>query len=157
MSKPCLPILSLLLAVLLISCDMILPAKQQTVPLASPQEILEADRAFSERSEEIGMRRAYYEYMAEEGVLLRPQTMPLRGAEAIDYLSLVDDSTYTLTWVPRDARIAASGDMGFSYGTYLLTGNGEIYEGTYVNVWQKENGTWKFVLNAGNAGISPNP
>lgn len=139
------------------ACDFISPPRQISPTFASSDEILNADREFSKRSAEIGIRKAYYEYMSDDAVLLRPQTQPLKGASAVEYLSLVNDEDYTLTWEPSDATIASSGDMGFSYGIYELTSQSETYKGTYVNIWKKQrDGTWKFVLNAGNQGISPN-
>ena len=65
---------------------------------------------------------------------------------------------YTLTWVPIKADVARSGELGFTYGTYLLTiKNIGKEEGTYCTIWKKDkNHSWKFVLDTGNEGLNAN-
>jgi ketosteroid isomerase-like protein len=85
---------------------------------------------------------------------LRPGHSPIIGANAIDFLSQVNDSSYTLTWSPAGAEIAASEDMGYSYGIYKLELKDTVLRGTYVSVWKKQkDGKWKFILDSGNEGI----
>jgi hypothetical protein len=82
-----------------------LPKKKST------GEIIQADVAFSDLSKKEGMKRAFIEYIDNEGILLRPGHLPIIGANAIDFLSQVNDSSYILTWNPSGAGIAASEDM----------------------------------------------
>ena len=118
-------------------------------------EILNADRAFSNMSRQVGMKKAFLEYIDNDGTLLRPNHLPIVGAEAIDFLSLVNDSAYTLTWKPTKAEIAKSGDLGYSFGVYELITKDTTLKGTYVSIWKKQSdGAWKFVLDSGNEGIS---
>jgi ketosteroid isomerase-like protein len=120
----------------------------------SLEEIFKADKDFSDLSKSQGMKRAFIEYIATEGILLRPGHPPIVGANAIDYLSQVNDSLYTLTWAPAGGEIAASGDLGYTYGMYKLSMKDTILHCTYVSIWKKQkNGKWKFVLDSGNAGI----
>ncbi len=145
-------IISVLTACCLFSCDLNNGNKNSS---SSTEEIINADMAFSDMSRQLGMKKAFLEYMDNEGVLLRPGHKPIVGADAIDFLSLVNDSSYTLTWKPSKAVIAGSGDLGFSYGIYELKTKDTILKGTYVSVWKKEsNGSWKFLLDSGNEGIS---
>lgn len=54
-------------------------------------------------------------------------------------------------------KISASGDMGYTYGIHTNTNKktGEITKGTYVTIWQKQpDGSWKFVLESNNQGLS---
>ena len=118
--------------------------------------MVDADIAFSDMSKEKGMKNAFIEYIDNEGLLLRPDHLPIKGADAIDFLSQVDDTAYTLGWVPEGAQIAASGDMGFTYGIYTIEAIDTVFKGTYVNIWKKQpDGKWKFVMNSINQGISP--
>ncbi len=82
--------------------------------------------------------------------------MPLLGADAIDFLIQQNDSSYTLKWEPKNGAVASSGDLGYTYGVYVLkpsTIDTLIY-GTYVSIWKKGiDGKWKFVLDSGNEGI----
>jgi ketosteroid isomerase-like protein len=143
-------LLFLLTASLLISCNS-LPD-----PEKARQELMEADLAFSELSREKGMNHAFISYCAEDGVLLRPQSMPIEGKEAVSELILQNaDTAFQLTWEPLEARVSISGDLGFTYGifTMQLADGTATQQGTYVSVWVKEDGQWKFALDTGNQGL----
>jgi ketosteroid isomerase-like protein len=119
------------------------------------QEMMDADRAFSAMSQELGMNKAFESYCAEDAVLVRSGSFPIEGKEAIkEELAKNDDSAFTLTWEPTQGRIASSGDMGFTYGNYTMAvkGSGQVLNGTYVSIWVKENGKWKWALDTGNEG-----
>lgn len=145
-------LLSFLICVslVLISCNL-----KDTKPQRPPTEaILNTDMEFSAMSRQAGMKKAFLEYIDNEGVLLRPDEKPITGADAIDYLSLLNDTSYTLTWRPSRAEISQSEDLGFTYGIYTLTFKDTTFKGTYINVWKKEsNGDWKLILNSNNPGI----
>lgn len=135
--------------IVFISCDL----QNQTTKVTSINDIMNADMAFSDMSRQVGMKKAFLQYIDNEGTLLRPGRPPIVGADAIDYLSMLSDTAYTLSWKPAHAEIAKSGDLGYTYGTYLLILEDTTLTGTYVNIWKKENdGEWKFVLNSNNPG-----
>lgn len=139
-----------LTAFFLISCNL----QDESAHQPPTEEILNADLDFSAMSRQVGMKKAFLEYIDDEGVLLRPDHRPITGADAIDFLSILNDTSYTLTWRPSRAQIANSGDMGFTYGIYTLTFPDTTFQGTYINVWKKEsNGDWKLLLNSNNPGI----
>ncbi|MEO5649477.1 MAG: DUF4440 domain-containing protein [Ginsengibacter sp.] len=145
----------LMAAFLLASCDQLIkPAQEKTNGAA---EIISADIAFSDMSRQVGMKKAFLEYIGSDGVLLRPNHLPIVGADAIDYLSQINDTSFTLTWKPSKGDIAKSGDFGYTYGIYELTTADTIIKGTYMNVWKKQDdGAWKFIVDSGNPGISTN-
>jgi hypothetical protein len=62
-------------------------------------DLLDVDRSFSSLSKETGMKAAFIEYIDSNGVLLRPDNMPLTGAAAIDFLIEQNDADYNLTWI----------------------------------------------------------
>jgi ketosteroid isomerase-like protein len=140
-----------------------------TSRLASPQNtgntreaVMQADRDFSKMSAEKGMNTAFIAYAADNGVLLRPKSQPIVGRENIRmHMARNSDKDIRLTWSPAYADIAASGDMAYTYGTYLMEaldveGKSVTAEGTYVSIWKKdEKGFWKFVLDTGNPGLKP--
>lgn len=118
--------------------------------------LVAADIAFSDMSQEKGMKNAFIEYLDNEGILLRPNHLPVKGADAIDFLSQVNDTAYTLKWIPEGAQISTGGDLGFTYGIYTLEAQDTVFKGTYVNIWKKQpGGKWKFVMNSSNQGIEP--
>ena len=121
---------------------------------ADAQEIINADKAFSDMSRQLGMKKAFIQYISKEGVLLRPDHMPIVGADAIDFLSQLNDTAYTISWIPSHGDIASSGDLGYTYGIYTLSTEDTTLKGTYVNIWKKQpDGDWKFVLDIGNEGV----
>ena len=88
--------------------------------------------------------------MDDDGILLRPAHPPMIGANAIEYLTEINDSSYTLTWEPTAAQVSASGDLGYSYGIYNLELQDTTLQGTYLSIWKKQkDGKWKFVLDTG--------
>jgi len=66
-----------------------------------------------------------------------------------------------LTWTPVKAEMAASGDLGYTFGNYVLkardkNGNPVVHYGKYATVWKKQkDGSWKVVMDMGNS--SPDP
>jgi ketosteroid isomerase-like protein len=119
-------------------------------------EMLETDRAFSAMSQQKGLRKAFMNFIDNDAVLLRPNSLPLEGGEAMDLIIRSNDTTSLLTWQPKDATISKSGDLGFTYGVYSRKPGDEdtIYYGTYVTIWKRQpGGKWKFVLQSGNEGV----
>ena len=123
---------------------------------ADKREVLNADIEFSRLSEAKGMKAAFIEYIDSNGVLLRPNEMPIIGANAIDYLIQQNDTGYSLTWQPNGGDISVSGDLGYTYGIYAMrpASKDTVIYGTYTSIWKKQqDGKWKFVLDTGNEGV----
>ena|SRR5665647_1954326 len=130
--------------------------KPEQVNIDYKTSMMEADRAFSKLSEERGMKYALMQYIDSKGVLLRPNTIPIVGGEAIDYISQGNDTSYIMTWEPNGGSIAKSGELGYTYGVYSLKPKDKdtVFYGTYVSIWKMQpDGKWKFVLETGNEGI----
>ena len=130
--------------------------KAPTADAFAKMEMMNTDREFSKMSQEKGMKAAFIEYLDSNGVLLRPNRLPIAGADAIDFLIQQNDTDYTLTWEPRNGAIAKSGELGYTYGIYALRPSVKdtVIYGTYISIWKKQkDGTWKFVLDSGNEGI----
>jgi len=120
--------------------------------------LAEADRFYSALSAEKGMNAAFLAMFDSSGVLLRPNHPPIAGHEAIKQLLLShSDTAFILTWEPSYSKIAVSGDLGYTYGTYKVRDRATDSisgEGTYATVWLKSaDGTWKAVLDTGNPGL----
>lgn len=83
----------------------------------------DTDKFYSALSAEKGMNAAFLDMFDSAGVILRANKWPIEGYDAIRATLLSEsDSTFTLTWEPLFARIAASGDLGYTYATGSLTG-----------------------------------
>ena len=118
--------------------------------------LLDTDRSFSKLSEQKGTKFALIQFIDNKGILLRPASTPIIGGQAINYISQLYDSTFTMTWEPKGGDVAKSGDLGFTYGLYSVKPieKDTIYYGTYVSIWKRQaDGKWKFVLQSQNEGI----
>lgn len=131
----------------------------QTKIEKAKEAIKKADIEFSNLSVKEGFHKAFLAYVADDGVLLRPNSYPIEGRKAIEELyKKSSDSSYILTWNPLYADVSSSGDMGYTYGTWEFktkTGDDKPSYGTYTTFWKKDKkGKWKFVLDTGNDGLS---
>jgi ketosteroid isomerase-like protein len=144
--------LAALVIISLFSCNLSFKKEDKRVEALNSMQQTDAD--FSQLSVEKGFRKAFLEYMDEDGILLRDNHQPIIGADAIQYVTSINDSTFRLEWEPLGGDVAKSGDLGYTYGTYILSGDSTEQRGTYVTVWRKtDNGNWKFVMDAGTQGL----
>ncbi len=119
------------------------------------EQLFEVDRNFSDSALKNGFNKAFIEYAHPDAVLLRKNSMPVTGKQAITNIYEKADTTgIRFSWEPLAGDIAKSGDLGYTYGTYTLQLDTVIEKGTYVSVWKKDdNGEWKYVLDSGNEGL----
>ena len=62
---------------------------------------------------------------------------------------------FALSFEPASADVAASGDIGYTTGTYKASMNGVTEQGKYVEVWHKQSdGQWKVRADIFNADAS---
>lgn len=132
---------------------------------ARRQSLLQADATFSELAFAEGLDVAYERYIALDAVQLPDGGLPLEGKEAImaNVLSVVEANDFSLSWEALDAVVAASGDLGYTWGNYYLEGidiDGQPYvaDGKYVNMWQyTDSGGWQVLLDMSNQNEPPYP
>jgi ketosteroid isomerase-like protein len=117
---------------------------------------LEAD--FMKATAEHGSQ-GYISYYADDAVEVPNGEGLIHGkANIAKTMAFLDDKTNHLTWTPVGADIAASGDLGYTYGTYEFTSKGKdgkpvVDHGKYTSIWKKQqDGSWKVVLDMGNSG-----
>lgn len=123
--------------------------------VADPQVIIDTDHAFSDMSEAEGVTKAFLHYADSSAVIFRNGLSPLQGYSAIaeSYSNINQEAT--LTWRAEHGDIAASGELGYTWGQYFLTlpdstGNSISQTGYYMSVWKKQpDGNWKFVFDGG--------
>ena len=146
-----------ILLIALLSCNPKIDIQQET------ENLLQTDIDFSNRSAEVGNHKAFLEYAAKDAVLLKPNSYPIVGKPAIKkHYSELSDSSYRLTWKPSYGKIAESGELGYTFGTFLLEitegeQKGMVSRGTYCSIWEKNaKGKWRFVLDTGNSGLEEN-
>ena len=103
----------------------------------------------------------YISYYADDAVEV-PNGAPLITGKVniAKTMGFLDDKTNHLTWTPVGADISASGDLGYTYGTYEFSSLGKdgkavIDHGKYTSIWKKQkDGSWKVVLDMGNSSAA---
>ena len=119
---------------------------------ATREDLFDAERAFARDSTERGIRAAFLEHFATDGIDFRPgpgamrERMLARPAPA-DPLALL------LDWSPQAGAVARSGDLGFTTGPYSLRDQRDpsapTRYGYFFSVWKRENGRWRVALDGG--------
>ena len=122
-----------------------------------PAVLLDIDKEFSSRSKKNGLADAFTFYADNDAVMLEQGSLPIVGKNNITKsFTSMDDAQIQMTWEPIKAEMAASGDMGYTYGKYFLTTKDSVELtsiGYYVSIWKKQkDGDWKFVLDGGAEG-----
>jgi len=121
----------------------------------SLDDLMRADRAFSSMAQTVGVAEAFAEYMDADGKVLGAGDAPAVGAEAIFALFAAFPDEALFSWSPVEGFVAASGDMGVTWGTYDLgfpdeDGNVVMDTGRYLTVWRRdEAGRWRGFLDIG--------
>ena len=133
--------------------------------LAGPkEEMLAADRAFSEMSVKAGAHAAFLAFMADDVRLFDGDHPPILGkAAAAAYYAGVEKQNpdlgknSSLVWTPVEAEAARDGSLGWTRGTWIFSakkpdGTPRRVTGYYVTEWRREaDGKYKFVLDIGGA------
>ena len=103
--------------------------------------------------------QGYMSYYADDAVEVPNGEAFLHGKESIaKTMGFLDQPDSHLTWAPVGAGMAASGDLGYTYGTYELSskdkdGKPSVEKGKYATIWKKQkDGSWKVALDMGNSG-----
>ncbi len=140
-------------------CLLVLPFLMTSLQAQKGQkyvdQLMAVDKEFSDFSVQNGLNEAFFTYCDESAVLLKPDMLPIKGMEELKkFHKNIDDTRITLSWTPYFAKSAKKGDLGYTYGTWKMTGENLYMEGTYVTIWVKnENGDWKVILDTGNSGL----
>ena len=147
--KPFLPLIALSL-LMLTGCKQASPEDQTAL---WKEEIFQAEADFARMALEEGIEPAFLAFAAEEAVLMRNNEV-IRGREEIRQWFAErpsDPSRIRLDWKPDFVEVSASGDLGYTYGSYTLTitdstGTAQTQTGIFHTVWKRQpDGAWRFV------------
>ncbi|MCB0601516.1 MAG: nuclear transport factor 2 family protein [Saprospiraceae bacterium] len=138
--------LILYLLLLMTACTVPTPDLEQR-----KQEVRDAEKAFNDLAAKEGIRTAFVQFADSSAVMLRGNQL-IRGKEAIDaYYSNQTLRDVHLSWSPDFVDVAASGDLGYTYGPYSFSavdtaGQSIESRGYFHTVWRRQSdGSWKFV------------
>jgi len=154
--------MKLLFAVVaVILCGAIAGAQTPSAPV-TPDTLKKLEAEFMQAAAARGSQ-GYMSYYAEESVEVPNGADLLIGKDAIaKTMGFLDDKSNSLTWTPVGADISASGDLGYTYGTFEFrsqdaSGKPTVTRGKYTSIWKRQkDGSWKVVLDMGNAGPKAN-
>jgi ketosteroid isomerase-like protein len=124
-------------------------------------ELFAAERQFAEAAAAQGAA-GWLAWFAEDAAIFPADAEIVAGKAAIR--KQYEASGFTpagLTWTPKFADVSASGELGYTYGTWQWQGAGRdgkavVRTGKYLTVWRKQaDGSWKVVADIGNNDRPP--
>ena len=124
-------------------------------------ELLRTDAEFSETAQKLGIAEAFVKYADPDATMLPANEHAVTGADGIRKQFAGLRAGTTLEWKPSRAEAAASGDLGYTLGTYELRSTGDdgspvVRYGKYCSVWKKQrDGRWKWVVDVGTPSPPP--
>jgi ketosteroid isomerase-like protein len=111
-------------------------------------DMVAAERAFAADAQARNVRDAFLASMADDSVVFSSGP---HAAKAFWTARPVNKTR--LEWAPEAAEVAASGDLGYTYGPWRLTPEGADKPaafGHFFTVWQKQpDGTWRWLADKG--------
>lgn len=125
-------------------------------------ELLRTDVEFS-KTAEVRDIEAFLAFFSDDPTYLPAGAEMVTGRDAIRaaWAPLFTDPRMSITWKPLRAGAAASGDLGYTIGTYEVTVAAPpepptLRPGKYLTIWRKEpGGRWKATVDMGNSSIPP--
>jgi ketosteroid isomerase-like protein len=153
-----------ILVVSFLVATIVLPIARPTFaasPKATAEMLKQLEGEFMKAAAEKGSQ-GYMSYYADDSVEV-PNGAPLiQGkAEIAKGMGFLDDKNNRLIWVPVGGDISASGDLGYTYGSFEFhakdkDGKAVVQYGKYTSIWKRQkDGSWKVVLDMGNASPAP--
>jgi ketosteroid isomerase-like protein len=142
----------------------VLPVTRPTVaasPKVTADTLKQLEGEFMNAAAEKGSQ-GFMSFYTEDSVELPNGAAIIHGkAEIAKGMGFLDDKNNHLTWAPVGADLAASGDLGYTYGNYeyhALDKDGKpvVEYGKYTSIWKlQKDGSWKIALDMGNASPTP--
>jgi len=153
-----------ILVVAFLVATILFPVTRPTVsasPRATVEMLKQLEGELMRAASEKGSQ-GYLAYYAEDSVEI-PNGGPLieGKSEIAKGMGFFDDKNNRLSWTPLGADISSSGDLGYTYGTYEFrskdkNGKPAVDYGKYTSIWKlQKDGSWKVVLDMGNASPQP--
>ena len=117
--------------------------------------LVAAEKAFSDTAAKKGIRDSFLDFMAEDGVLFRPDPVNAR-----EYLQSRPATPGLLSWFPAYAEVSLSGDLGYDTGPaeYREKAGDKPEQLQFATVWKRQaDGSWKALVDLGTQGNPPMP
>lgn len=113
------------------------------------EKIVETEKAFARFADEKGIKPAFLEFLADDGVMFNPQQV--NGKEL---WRSRPESPALLSWYPVFADVSSNGVLGYTTGEGEYRPQGKtdttVYYSTYATVWRRQpSGNYKAVFDVG--------
>lgn len=115
------------------------------------QEIVRTEHEFAAMADAKGLSEAFSFY-ADSAAALSRGSYVIHGKDSVRIFYLAPRfKTVKLEWKPDFVEVAASADLGYTYGKYVFTtrdstGREIRSKGIFHTVWKKQaDGQWRFV------------
>ncbi len=118
---------------------------------AARAELMSLEGEFLKAATHQGYRDGYLGYLADTARIHRRGFHPITGkAPAGEFLAGL--KVTLAAWEAMDGGVAASGELGYTYGRYELkpaeTSTARVEKGYYTRVWKRDSaGAWKIVAD----------
>jgi ketosteroid isomerase-like protein len=116
------------------------------------KSLLETESSLSADSSSKGARAALLARADESLRMYRQGILPVVGLAAVEKALKVQ--TEFVKWNPSKGDVAASGDLGYAYGTYEVRANASDTQpaerGNYARVWRHDRRGWRLVFQVAN-------
>ena len=140
------------LAMLAVGCASAVDQQQEAALL------LDRDRAWVRTVRSVD---TYMTYLAPNATIYPPGAPMVTGADAIRAMAAERLAAgVAISWTPTSASVSASGDLGYTVGTYTMSPGASAEKGKYLTIWRKHDGSWKVVediFNTDSTGPVSNP
>jgi ketosteroid isomerase-like protein/quercetin dioxygenase-like cupin family protein len=121
------------------------------------ETLMRLDREWAASVNDLDKFMSYY---AADATIYAPGAPMARGTSAIreTLTALFSAPGFSLEFGPTKADVGASGDVGYTAGTYQATMSGTTEKGKYIEVWKKQaDGQWKVMEDIFNADAPVTP
>lgn len=113
-------------------------------PLAERKSLWQADADYVRQARAEGPAAALASHGADDVLVLREGLQPWRGTAAHDSVAAREPAVNMMSTAQFMSK---SGDLGYTYGTYVVPREGDADSSHYVHIWQRDDSrTWKLAL-----------
>jgi ketosteroid isomerase-like protein len=119
--------------------------------------IRSADEAFSNDASKMGTGEAFGRYAASDAQIFSAPGEFISGPGAISQSFGSPTGKSALVWHPVHGEMSEAGDLGFTVGNAVFTGEREdgarlVGYSKYLTVWKRQrDGSWRYVVDGGSA------
>ena len=133
------------------------PGQEKSAKVSAVDSLVKAELDFARYSVEHGMREAFLEYFADDGLEFDPTPHPAK-VELLMRKPTPKPQPFILDWYPEFSEISHSSDFGYNTGPYVVKlpqpADGKPAPppswGQFFSVWKKqEDGKWKVAIDIG--------